>query len=468
MTRRLRLLLVLTIAIATGFRDATAQETPAPTSITLHSATPTRPALAVKLLPDFMERIDTNAVVYLGMVKSEQNAFFGNRGLQEQIADWGTTPLDKLRDVKQFLTSREDGPLYYLDEAARCTHADWQLPIGRKPYYSMGLPSIQESRQFARILVAHGRIAMAQGDYDEALRDFRTSFALARHVSANETLVGTLVGIAIAGVTGDQLLTLIQQPDAPSLYWPLTQLPPQLVDLRSAMEAEMHGAELTMTKLQDLESPRTPDEWRETLFDLSEQMADWMSGRRIAMSRPALTAKVVRAYPAAKRALMQQGMSEDAVAAMPVAQVILLHELRLFRELRDDAAKSFFLPYPQAARGLQAADQAIAAQAQERQAVLQLAETFLPAVMSCRGAQVRCDRMLAALRVLEALRIHAAAHEGSLPEHLSDVTAVPVPEDPVTTAEFEYELQDGVAHLRSPTVNGQALNYEIRMSTDQK
>jgi hypothetical protein len=145
-----------------------------------------------------------------------------------------------------------------------------------------------------------------------------------------------------------------------------------------------------------------------------------------------------------------------------VAQVILLNELNMFREVRDGAAKWFFLPYPQAVRGLKEGDRAIADLARERRAVLPLAETFLPVVWSCRGAQVRCDRMLATLRVLEALRIHAGANDGQLPERLSDITEVPVPDDPVTMEAFEYELKDGIARLRSPEVNGQTLDYEIR------
>lgn len=441
-----------------------AQEAAAPTRITLYPAAATRPALANRLLPSFLERIDGNAIVYLGMVKSEQNAFFGRPDLQNQISEWAGMPLEKLRDVEPFLTSRKNGPLYFLDQAARCSHADWQLPIGREPYFSIMLPGVQESRQFARLLAAHARIAMAHGDLEEPLRDFRTGFALAQHMAANETLVSALVGIAIANVVGEQMLTFIQQPDAPNLYWPLTQLPPQIVDLRRGVEAEMHGAELTMFELQDLDAPRSADEWRETFFKLGEQMADWTSGERIKLSRPGLTANVMRAYPAAKRALVERGFNFEAVANMPVAQVILLNEMGTFTELRDDAAKWFFLPYPDAVQGLDAADKRHAAQARERRTVLPLDETFLPAMKSVRGAQVRCDRMLAALRVLEALRIHAAANEGRLPAKLSDVTEVPVPDDPVTAAPFEYALRDGVARLRSPSVTGQAIDYEIRMA----
>ena len=42
------------------------------------------------------------------------------------------------------------------------------------------------------------------------------------------------------------------------------------------------------------------------------------------------------------------------------------------------------------------------------------------------------DRHVATFRVIEALRLHAAAHDGRLPESLDEITEVSVPEDPAT------------------------------------
>jgi hypothetical protein len=443
---------------------AGADDVEPPKQIVLHPAAAPVPALRHSLLPGFLERIDGNAIVYVGQVKAEQNAFFSSRELRENIDDrWQTEPLEKLKDVPQFLTSRDSGPLYYLDQAARCTHADWQLPLGREPYYSMLLPGVQESRQFARILAAHARIEMAHGNLDSALQDFRTGYALGKHVASNETLVGGLVGLAITNLMAEQTLEFIQQPGAPSLYWSLTELPRPAIDFREALEAEMHAVELSFPEVRDLIADRTSDQWRAAWFQLAEHVAEFSDSPSWKTSPAMLVASSVRAYPQAKSALVAAGASPEAVNAMSVAQVLMLREMQLFREVRDDAAKWFSLPYPEAAAGLQAAERTEQRLWSEGQAVLPLSRIFLPALASCRSAQVRTDRRIAALRLLEALRLYAGSHEGRLPESLSQIKDVPVPLDPVTERPFEYRLEGDAAHLLGPKVSAETLHYEIKM-----
>jgi hypothetical protein len=65
----------------------------------------------------------------------------------------------------------------------------------------------------------------------------------------------------------------------------------------------------------------------------------------------------------------------------------------------------------------------------------------------------------AVLRVIEALRMHAAGNEGQLPEKLGDI-----PDDPVTGEPFSYRLEAGNAYLQGPTLRDVPLNYEITMA----
>ena len=60
---------------------------------------------------------------------------------------------------------------------------------------------------------------MAQGHYDKAAYSMQTALGLARNLVEGPTLISDLVGIAIAGVVLEQVQTMIQQPDAPNLYW---------------------------------------------------------------------------------------------------------------------------------------------------------------------------------------------------------------------------------------------------------
>src|SRR5688572_32546570 len=61
----------------------------------------------------------------------------------------------------------------------------------------------------------------------------------------------------------------------------------------------------------------------------------------------------------------------------------------------------------------------------------------LPAVEKVYEAHARTARRIAALRVVEAIRLHAAV-EGKLPKALADVKVVPVPE---RSEEHTSELQ---------------------------
>jgi hypothetical protein len=83
-------------------------------------------------------------------------------------------------------------------------------------------------------------------------------------------------------------------------------------------------------------------------------------------------------------------------------------------------------------------------------------------------ASARLDRRIAALRCIEAIRLHAAAHEGKLPARLGDITEVPVPVDPMTGKEFEYTVAGDKATLHGPPTDpGKSphlsLKYELSL-----
>jgi hypothetical protein len=89
-----------------------------------------------------------------------------------------------------------------------------------------------------------------------------------------------------------------------------------------------------------------------------------------------------------------------------------------------------------------------------------------PALSKVRLAQGRLEQRIALLRHVEALRLYAAAHDGKLPEKLTDID-VPLPPDPFTGKPFRYEIVEGTAHLRGTPPRGEEknppynLHYEI-------
>ncbi|MHC4398448.1 MAG: hypothetical protein ACYTG0_02075 [Planctomycetota bacterium] len=433
--------------------------------LVLHPAAEPRPALKYQLLPEFLDMRPGNAAVHYGKVTAEQIAFFSDRELQDKIAEFADAPLEELRgdDVPGVLRSSNWPVFRFLYLGARCETCDWQLPFREEEFYTMLLPHIQQARSYARILAARARVLIAEGKYDEAVETFQTGYALGRHTSQDETLVSGLVGIAICHMMSKQVQTMIQQPDAPNLYWALTKLPRPLVSVEAGIEAEMNAVRLSFPQLRDLEdTSRSPDYWRASLERFWSKFAtyadDDFDGRL-----EGLTLLAVRGYPMAKQGLIERGRSPEQVEAMPVPQVVLLYTMQTYEDLRDDMFKWFYVPYSEAKEGFEQAEAGLRRCMAERREVIPLASLLLPAIQSCYTAVVRTDREIAALRVIEAIRLFGAANDGRLPKELNDLT-VPVPDDPITGKPFDYRLDGDTAVLEGPTLRGAPLRFEIQFA----
>jgi hypothetical protein len=438
-------------------------EEKSPVKLTIHPAAEPKPALKHQLLPGFAERIDGNAAVYYGKVTAEQMSFFSDRELADKIEKWRVAPLEDLR--KDDVNLKLGTIAYYLDRAARCKYCDWQLPFRDEPFFEILLPDLQQTRQFARILGTKARIHIARGEYDQAVKTLQSGMAISQHVTAGETIINGLVGIAIAGIMCEQVTELVQRPDAPNLYWALTSLPRPLVDLRKGIEAEMSAVTLSYPDLKGVgEAEHSPEEWRRILLKFWGQFTRVMGDGGNAVQGPeVLVALSLRGYPMAKEDLVARGLPREKVEAMPVAQVVLLHTMQAYEELRDDIFKWYYVPYADGAAGIAEAQKRVDSQTGAWRETIPLASMLLPAVGNVRSSVVKLDRQIAVLRLIEALRIHGALHGGQLPGSLNDITAVPVPLDPATEEPFVYSLQNNTARLQGPELRGAALNYEITM-----
>ena len=80
----------------------------------------------------------------------------------------------------------------------------------------------------------------------------------------------------------------------------------------------------------------------------------------------------------------------------------------------------------------------------------------------------RLDRNMAALQCVEAIRLYASVHDGKLPNELSDITQVPVPENPATQKPLIYQRTGSKAILEAPPSKEQADKYAIRYELSLK
>jgi hypothetical protein len=262
-------------------------------------------------------------------------------------------------------------------------------------------------------------------------------------------LISSLVGVALGNVFADQVPDLIERPDAPNLYWALTALPRPLISTRKGEELEYRLLELQFPDMADLQRERTPEQWDAVLrrvrtgYKGLSELEEKPSPPFTAPSDPASKSPDLAA--ARKYLTEQRRLPAARVKAMPDAQVLLLAIAGNFEDYRDEMFKATYLPYLEARQVLAAAHKRL--KALPRTELTRLPRMLLPALDKVLAAQNRLDRRIAILRVIEALRMHAAANDGQLPEKLSDVKVVPVPNDPGTGRPFEYRREGRGATL---------------------
>ncbi|AMV24731.1 hypothetical protein VT84_10070 [Gemmata sp. SH-PL17] len=399
--------------------------------LTVDATRAPKPALKYLLLPEIGEMTQGNPIPnYLKCVLDQESK--------------GTdAPLSRLA-LKQ------------VDRAARMDKPDWQiLPKLKTDGVSLLLPDVQKMRQLANELNGRFRDEVALRRFDDAIVTAKTMFALARHMGEHPTLIGGLVAVAIATVAIAPLEEMIGQPGCPNLYWALTALPHPFVPLDKGLEGERVFVGTELRELDDT-NPMTAAQLRKLMTHLDrvreiqrneKKTGEWLAER----------AKDEKNLVAARARLQEHGLRADRLALFSPYQVLLLEAKLDYEIQRDETMKYAPLPTWEA---LAYIDKVPVPKETP------LFSSFLSSLYSVRRAQGRLEQRLALLRHVEALRLHAADHEGKLPQKLSEV-AVPLPVDPFSGKPFRYELVDGVGHLRgSPPKAGETnavyhMHYEI-------
>ncbi len=341
------------------------------------------------------------------------------------------------------------------------------------------LPDVQQLRNLVRLLSLRTRLAIAEGHYENALDAMRMNYRMASDTARTPLLISALVGVAQAGIANGTVIELIAAPDSPNLYWALSELPRPLVDMRDSVRFEMNLAFRMFPFLHNAETTdHSPEEWNRLLVRSLQEMNTALDGNAPIDDATggglAATGLALVGYPHAKEQLVAQGMDRGRVERMAVGQVIAIYTERNLQRLTDDVEKLWYVPYwemrkrwPAVERELEAAHPFSGGPNRE---VLPVASMLLPAINAARSAEVRLARDVAALRVIEALRMYAAGHDGKLPASLSEITVVPVPANPATGQPFEYRLDGQTAVLELPASDGvrnYARRFEITIAQQQ-
>lgn len=444
--------------------------------LSIYPAEPSRPAMKYRLLPEFLDRTPGNAApVYLKAILILNDVLASGEKEEDVINDvvgWLDTAPEKLPqdDVQKALAPFQN-VLRHVQIAARRERCDWGLQIREQgtDVFSILLPEIQGLRNITRLLAMQARLQIAQGKLPEAVATLRTGYTLAQQVGEQELLINGLVGLALARMMDSELLELIQQPQTPNLYWTITQLPRPLVDFRRSLDMESSIAYLMLPMLHEAKTKKfTPAQWRAKLYEMLNQMdgmdiildVDDASGYNATLAKFRKRVQVGSAGAAAKKFLIERGHSKKKVDAMAAEHAVLLHIAENYDDQRDEMFKWFQVPYWEAKH-----DEKLLAAIRKREFV-PLGSSLLPAISAVHRAAARSKRRQEVLRIVEALRLYAARHEGRLPEKLSDVSEVPIPINPLTGKAFGYKLDGKTAVLDAAgPPNGSPRRYRISMAT---
>jgi hypothetical protein len=414
--------------------------------------------LKYRLFPLASERKPGDAAaIYLRLAHERNDAT--KKLMFDKTDEWHELPLDKLpvKEVRQFLDSFRYN-FRQLELGARRQTCDWQytldvdsIPGGvRFDIIDLLLPDVADMRLQFRMLALKARLEIAEGKPEEALHTIETGLSFCQQITNAPFIISCLVGLAGMEQFTNCVVEMQQRPESPNLYWALAALPRPVIDFRKALEYEQRFVEMQFPELADLDRPRLPQEWDATLKRL-RQTVDKLE-KQMNVNAPAPPARTpipeAQEMAGARKYLTESaGLPAARVEAMPPAEALLRAMMGQYKEYRDERFKAGYLPYSEARSLLSAADKRLAT-GPENSAV-RLARVFMPAVKKADLAMALMERKIAALRVVDALRMHAAAHDGQLPEKLEQITAVPVPADPLTGQPFEYHRDGAEATLQS-------------------
>ena len=453
---------------------------------TVTPAAEPRPALKYTFLPTLREKTPGNAALaYLRAFTTRPARLLGDDAKKHEAATtkFEETPVEKLNIPKLEKHLQPYSTFFReLDVASHCERCDWELL--RRPgndALEVMFNEIQPARQGTQFLGLKVKLELARNNYTEAAKWLTVGFQSAKHTGEAAFLIDMLVGLAMENRLLEVVEDWIARPDSPNLYWALTSLPRPLIDTRVVFEGEaMFTDKMVPDNFPVTAKPMTAEQANKMLDERLEKVKNPDKN----LDPPDLTklkkflAKKDRAayiefhFANAKKDLLARGHTAKGIDAMPPAQVLLLSGYEQYLELRDDQQKWICLPYPEAEAGLKRSVEKHKKLQDENETDAVLAFNMLmlsDALGKIYSSSARTERKVAVLRVIEAIRLHAAATNGQLPAKLSNITVVPVPDDPLRGKPFDYTRTGTTFTLSAPTPFGEepgrynTQSYEITL-----
>ncbi len=313
--------------------------------------------------------------------------------------------------------------------------------------FTMLLPEIQQSRELARCLGHKFRVQVADGDVEGAVSTLRDGFRLGAFIGQGKTLVQSLVGLAIQAIMLEESLALLELEEVPNMYWAYATLPRPLVNMQAPVEFEMEAIGRVFPIFEIAETEEHDEsywnsQWAKMAGELSE-----LGGGPNQSQRAALALIGVAGGEKTRRRLIESGMDSKRVAAMPLMQAVLIDTSRELKRASQDLLKAQYLPAPLRKGVLERENERFRTWLREEtltSPAAVVAGMLLPALLSVDEAVTHKEYVVNRIMTVEAIRMHAHANGGELPESLDELGPAPALPDPYTGKHFGYSLKKQV------------------------
>lgn len=404
---------------------------------------PATRVLTYSLLIDDLDKVEGNAApMWIRAGLSARGVPHKWTEAEEKWHSVEQTPLSKFpRKQVRATLGKFEGVFRLCQRAALCKRCDWEYPpLTIQNMGDMPLADVQMMRELIKLLSLRCRLHLSEQRFEEAGKDLRIGLTLAQHVGDSQFLIQDLVALALTSIMLSRVEEWVSIPGSPNLYWALTELPRPLISVRRSARSELGTIYRSFPTLRELKEKKlTVDEantlvqrFFKTFLQLAgESGPDW----RLQLGIATLAMKY---YPLAKKGLLERGMSEKEVEALPTTQAVALYHLQEYDRVRDEFLKCLTLPSWQAYEEMQKVDRVETPKAKQTGNLVMV--LMMPALTKMFLSEMRIERHLAGLRTVEAIRMHRAK-QGKLPAKLSEIREVPLPIDPVTGKGFDEGYQ---------------------------
>ncbi len=355
----------------------------------------------------------------------------------EKLEEFDETPLDEVDPAAWREAMGHPGTGAEINEpAVRRTRADWGAPIDELGIATL-LPYLNDARTLARQIAMEARLLAREGRHDESADMLRRLYVLGQHLgnAQDAVLVEGLVGVAISALATDRVGQIMELQDAPNRYWALTTLPTPMFDATRWLRGERWFIANTFPSLAEPDLMNA-ERWGRTMIQLHNMYPVEMEPNPYRDAASAFLGTFQ-----ATEVLRSRGYTPEQIEQVdlfPTAARVLVDE---FHATFDAAAKLWHLPFPEAYPRMEAFDEQLAQQSQETPYGFQsLAAIVMPSLNRAFAAGADLERRIAALRIIEAVRDHAAHNGGAIPASL-DAMRLPIPPDPITGKPFGYSAE---------------------------